>query len=185
MGKGISAFIAVFLWLPASPALAAELPPPAGQVVLTVAGNIENTNRGPFDAFEDAFLNYHSQEFKKAFAFDLAMLEALGLSQTMVTYAGWPKPVVFDGPRLSDVLKTAGWQGDKIVILALDGYATELTRAEVMAQNWIVATKANGRPLGIGQHGPLWIVYSLPDGQAAAAEDEQSWPWSAFFITVE
>src|SRR3546814_13399793 len=60
---------------------AAELAAPEGAVVVTVAGAIENTNRGAFDPDRDLFLKYHDRSFTKAAAFDRAMLEGLGLHQ--------------------------------------------------------------------------------------------------------
>jgi hypothetical protein len=45
--------------------------------------------------------------------------------------------------------------------------------------------KRDGRYLGIGQRGPLWLVYARRDGKAIGAEDEQRWPWAAFLIEVK
>ena len=54
---------------------AAELSQAAGQVVLTVVGNIEHTNRPGFNEFEDPFINYHDRSFEKAAEFDLTMCQ--------------------------------------------------------------------------------------------------------------
>src|SRR5215510_15779014 len=83
---------------------AAELGQPAGQVVLTVAGNFGATNRGPYDDFEDGFFKHHERKFDKAAAFDLAMLEGLGMHEVTVAYSGWPRTMRFEGPWLKDVL---------------------------------------------------------------------------------
>ena len=79
---------------------AAELGQPAGQVVLTVAGDVGATNRGPYDDFEDGFFKHHERTFSKAATFDLAMLEGLGLHEVTVTYAKWPRAARFEGPWL-------------------------------------------------------------------------------------
>jgi hypothetical protein len=164
---------------------AAELGQPAGQVVLTVAGDIGTTNRGPYDDFEDAFFKHHERKFEKAAAFDLAMLEGLGMHEVAVAYDKWPKAVRFEGPWLKDVLAAAGAAGKDITVLALDGYAEEISAADLAAYDWIVAIKRDGRYLEIGQRGPAWIVYARRDGKAIGAEDEQRWPWAAFLIEVK
>jgi hypothetical protein len=164
---------------------AAELGQPAGQVVLTVAGAVGATNRGAFDDFEDAFFKHHERKFDKAAAFDLAMLEGLGMQAVTVAYDKWPRPAHFEGPWLRDVLAAAGAAGRDITVLALDGYAAEISAADLAAYDWIVAVKRDGRYLDIGQRGPLWIVYARRDGQAIAAEDEARWPWAAFLIEVK
>jgi len=164
---------------------AADLGQPAGQVVLTVAGDVGATNRGPYDDFEDGFFKHHERKFDKAAEFDLAMLEGLGLHEVTVTYAQWPRAARFEGPWLKDVLAAAGASGKDVSVLALDGFATEISAADVEAYDWIVAVKRDGRYLGIGQRGPTWIVYARRDGKAIGVEDEQRWPWAAFLIEVK
>src|SRR5215475_10627261 len=93
---------------------AAELAQPTGEVVLTVAGAVGATNRGPYDDFEDAFFKHHDRKFDKAAAFDLAMLEGLGMHEVTVSYDKWPKPFRFEGPWLKDVLAAAGASGRDI-----------------------------------------------------------------------
>jgi hypothetical protein len=163
---------------------AAELGQPAGEVVLTVAGAIGATNRGPYDDFEDGFFKHHERKFDKAAAFDLAMLEGLGMHEVTVTYDKWPRTFRFEGPWLKDVLAAAGAAGKDVSVLALDGFATEISAADVDAYDWIVAVKRDGRYLDIGQRGPTWIVYARRDGKPIGAEDEQRWPWAAFLIEV-
>jgi hypothetical protein len=164
---------------------AKELGQPAGQAILTIAGDIGATNRGPFDAFEDAFFKHHNRHFDKAAAFDAAMLEALGMHEVTVSYAKWPRAFRFEGPWLKDVLAAAGADGKDISILALDGFATEISAADLAAYDWIVAVKRDGRYLDIGQRGPLWVVYARRDGKAITEADEQRWPWAAFLIEVK
>ena len=164
---------------------AAELGQPAGQVVLTVAGDVGATNRGPYDDFEDGFFKHHERKFDKAAAFDLAMLEGLGMHEVTVAYSGWPKAFRFEGPWLKDVLAAAGASGKDLSVLALDGFASDISAADVAAYDWIVAVKRDGRYLDIGQRGPTWIVYARRDGKPFGAEDEQRWPWAAFMIEVK
>ena len=164
---------------------AAELGQPAGLVVLTVAGAIETPNRGAFDEFEDGVFKYHERTFEKAASFDLAMLEGLGMQSVTVAYSGWPKAFRFEGPWLKDVLAAAGASGRDISALALDGFASEISAADLAAYDWLLAVKRDGRYLDIGQRGPLWIVYARRDGQAIAEADELRWPWAVFFIEAK
>ncbi len=164
---------------------AMALDKPAGPVVLTITGAIGETNRPPFDDFEDGFFKFHERRFDKAVAFDLAMLEALGLHEVSISYAEWPRPFRFEGPWLKDVLAAVGAKPTSVSILALDGFASELKAVDLDAYDWIVALKRDGRYLDIGQRGPLWIVYARRDGKAYTAEDEQRWPWASFLIEVK
>lgn len=165
-------------------ATAADLPAPEGAVVVTVAGNIANTNRGAFDADADLFLNYHGVSFDKAAAFDRAMLEALGMHEVEVAYEGGPAPVRVTGPRLADLVAAVGGEGETVSLMALDGFASEISRADLEALDWIVGIEQDGRPLGLGQRGPLWVVYTYPDGRALTADDEMRWPWATFYIEI-
>ena len=165
--------------------IAAELTKAVGPVVLTVAGNITETNRSAFSEGEDAFLGYHEKSFAKAAEFDLAMLESLGLQEVVIDLDGWPKPMTLQGPRLADVLAAAGAAGRDITVVALDGFGSEISAEDIAADDWIVGLKRDGRALGIGQRGPLWVVYGKRDGSALTAEDEMRWPWAAFFIEVK
>lgn len=162
----------------------AELAKPTGAVVLTIGGAAKYANRAPFNKFDDAFLNAHEYSFEKAAAFDVAMREKLGTVKTTIKAEPWPNAVTLEGPRLIDVLMAAGWTGSKITTVALDGFAVEISAADLAAHDWIFALKADGAPLGVGGHGPAWIVYEVPNGKASA-DDESRWPWAVFYIAAE
>lgn len=179
-----AALVAVGIMTLATGLAQAELAKPTGTVVLTVGGAVKYPNRPPFNAFDDAFLKTHEYSFTSAAAFDIAMLEKLGMVKTRIKAAPWPRAVTLEGPRLVDVLIAAGWTGNKITTVALDGFAVEITAAELAAQDWILALKADGAYLGIGGHGPAWIVYEVPDGKASEM-DEARWPWAVFYIAAE
>ena len=186
-GLGALACAAAFgltISIASEPSHAAEPATPTGQVVLTIAGNIATSNRPGFDDFEDGFLKYHDKSFTRAVAFDLAMLEALGMQSVTIDIDAWPKPARFEGPWLKDVLAAAGAAGKDVTLFALDGFGSELSAADVAAFDWIVGVKRDGRYLDIGQRGPLWVVYKRRDGKPVTDEDEQRWPWATFYIEV-
>ncbi len=185
IGRAIGFLLAAAVFTVPMGAPAEELGRPAGPVVLTVVGAIGATNRGPFDDFEDAFFKHHERRFEKAATFDTAMLEALGTHAVTIGYAGWPRPFRFEGPWLKDVLAAVGAAGRDVSVLALDGFAADISAADLSAHDWIVAVKRDGRYLDIGRYGPLWIVYARRDGKAPTEDDEQRWPWAAFLIEVK
>ncbi|MGI9505289.1 MAG: hypothetical protein ACR2RE_19795 [Geminicoccaceae bacterium] len=179
----IAAVFAVFAQF--GTALAADLSSAEGQVVFTVVGKIEKTNRAGFDAFEDPFTNYHDRKFDNAAEFDHAMLEALGMHEVEVNYEGWPRTIRLAGPLLSDVLVAVGADPDVLTVLALDGFAVELSKEDLANETWIVAIQLDGSYMNLGQRGPVWVVFDPGEDKTITAEEEGTWPWAAFFMQVD
>ena len=179
------AFVALGL-LAAGAASAQHLPEPAGPVVLTIKGSVDKTNRGPFDPFMDGLMNSHGVTgFQKAATFDVAMLEALGMKSLKVRYSDWPKGYTFEGPLLRDVLTAAGARGSTIRFLGLDGYEPEIPVTDAYNHDAVLAVKADGRYLGIGGRGPVWLVYPRDTDPKLKGMDDSKWLWAGFFMTVE
>src|SRR5512132_2498833 len=98
-----SILIALIAALCALPALAAEQQQaPKDMVLLTVSGTIGESNRGPLDPKKDSLLV--KADFKKAFAFDRAMLLGLEQGTVTATTAELGAPATFKGPLLREVL---------------------------------------------------------------------------------
>ena len=173
---------AIFALIIAGSPSAAESEAPAGPVVLTVAGNVANTNRPAYRDRLDVIFRYHKRTFDRAFAFDRATLEGLGTVALEIEHTGWGGPMTVSGPRLADVLDMAGCPGGLLETLALDGFSTGISREELDAHDWVVATRAEGRPLGLGGRGPLWLVFDPPGDRPATDEEADQWPWALFFI---
>lgn len=180
-GKLLGLGLAIMLWHTAANA---DLTKPQGQIVLTIGGAVSESNLGAPDHFTASFLKTLEYEYAQAAGFDVAMLEALGTVKTTIKAEPWPAGITLEGPKLSDVLAAAGWNGTKITSVALDGFAVEITAADVAAHDWILAVKGDGEYLRVGGRGPAWIVYDVPGGKASA-EDEARWPWAVFFIQAE
>lgn len=171
---------------PGAPTRAEALPPPAGPVLLTVAGAVENANRGPVDGFTDAFFAYHEIAFERAAEFDQVALEALGMHETRAHYPNWPGESTFEGPLLADVLKAAGAGGGALRAVALDGYASVIPLADLEKYPMLLALKRDGKYLGLGGRGPAWIVYPREDhAELQAAEDDSGLAWAVFVLVVE
>jgi len=161
---------------------ASEVPPAKGSVVLTVAGKVENWNRGAMAPERDNLLNHHKISFDKAMTFDADMLSALPVHELRVTAAG--AETTFGGPLLADVLKSAGAGFGAVKLIALDGTAVELSAEDVKNRNWILALLVNGVKVGIGDFGPLWLLHKPDKDDAPSKEELQSWVSSVFYIEV-
>jgi len=157
---------------------------PKGMVILTIAGAIGEENRGPVNDFDDGFFKYQERSFDKGFALDREMLEALPQREITAKATNWTKSYRLKGPLATDVLKLAGAGGKGATFYALDGYGVQLTAAELAAHDWVMALSADGKPLGLGGLGPLWMAFDVP-GEPTLSDDEARWPWAVFFIEVE
>jgi hypothetical protein len=161
---------------------------PAGSadnaIILTVTGEIGATNRGPLDEFQDVFLGHKGVKFDKAFEFSRASLNALGEQEVQIKRANWPALVTLRGPRLKDVLAAVKAQGNTVVLTALDGYESKFPVSGLRSDKVLLATEADGKPLSIGGHGPVWLVF--PEG-AVPGDDtsgDAGLAWSIYHIAV-
>ena len=172
------------LFLPLlAPAMALE--PAKGPVVLTIVGDMEDTNRPASQEAQDPFFAYHDRSFTAAAEFDRGMLEGLGTQSITIDVPGVIPSVQLEGPWLSDVLTAVGGEGKDITVLALDGFGSEIAAADLDRFDWLLALKQDGRYLGLGQRGPTWLVYSRRDGKPLTEEDELRWPWASFLIEIK
>ena len=154
--------------------------------MLTVSGVIANWNRGAFDEARDGFFKYHDIKFDKAMQFDRSMLANLAQGKVAVKPPQLRKSGVFDGPTLAALLKAVGAaKTAKVRVLALDGFAVEIDAASIEAKDWILATSVDGKPLSIGDQGPIWLLHTPGAAKGDVEKEEQSWPWAVFYMSVE
>lgn len=172
--------IALTCVLPAMPSWAEDAADP---VILTVTGNIAHSNRGPLNEFDDAVFAHLDVKFDKGFTFTLAELKALPQRTEKAKYDNWPREVTASGPSLVDVLKAAGAEGKKILVQAADGYAPELTAADVAGDKLILALTADGKPLHMGGRGPIWLFG--PTGAIADQQDDGGLVFEVIRIDVQ
>lgn len=158
---------------------------PAGEVLLTVAGDVSNVNWPAYDGKRDLFFMYHERTSGKAFGFDCAMLEGLGMVHIRIEFAGWDGPKNISGPHLADLLDAAGCGAGPIATLPMDAFGTEMSPARLAPHESVLSTRTDGRPRDIGGRGPLWLVFDPPGDRAATAEEESMWPWQWFFVRCE
>lgn len=114
---------------------------PNGQVVLTVSGNIGTTNQG-----EQA-------------EFDHAMFSELGMHTTVTSTPWHDETMTFSGPLARSVLEAVDAQGDSVIAIALNDYEAEIPVADFYEYDVILATHANGEPMSVREHGPVFVIY--------------------------
>jgi hypothetical protein len=180
--KGTLAIVALLLGCASA---RAELAVPSGPVVLTVVGDIANTNRGALDPAVDRLVHHHEQAFESAAVFDRARLEALGMESRQVGLSFQPEAQEIEGPPLAAGLEAVGAGPGPLCVLALDGFQVEITPKDLEAHDWLLGLKRNGRDLGLGDFGPAWLVFSpAADNNVASSEEAEMWPYQVFLIRV-
>lgn len=118
---------------------------PQQTVVLTVKGNIKNTNNG------------------QVADFDMTMLKALPPS-TIATQTPWTEGMVhFKGVKLTDILAHVASKGTAGEFTALNDYTVRIPFQHLDKDGPIIAYEMNGKPMSRRTKGPLWIVYPLDD----------------------
>ena len=175
--------------------LSGRAAPSAGRTgtgLLTLAGAITRSNRGPLDPALDQLMVKQGTQFTKAREFDAAMLARLPSVTIQPTLEYDAKPHKLSGPLLSAVVAAAGVAADARVMLALralDGYNVAVSLADAQRYRMIVATALDGVPLSIGGLGPLWAVYDadrLPDFKNMPLKERFGLcPWGLYFIEVK
>jgi hypothetical protein len=115
------------------------------------------------------------------------MLDALDQTEITIPYGpeGNKREITFSGPLLSAVMSMAGAEGKTAKPMALDGYQAEIPWSSIEAHNPIVATHADGSPMGIGGYGPTMIVFPPTDDADLAAEQAGQQVWALAYIGIE
>lgn len=174
----------IFLLSLLAAALAACSPGGDGKspVVLTLTGQLAETNRGAVSPREDLFLNWLGAESERVFEFTAADLAALPQTTVAADYpAGGPEHS-FTGPRLSAVLEAAGARGEIVTAVALDGYGADIPRALIDEYDVILATHRDGAPLKLGGFGPAQVVFPRAEAQALRGMDDSLWVWGVVWM---
>jgi hypothetical protein len=177
--------VALLLALFGTSALAAdEAPTPKGMVLLTVGGYVGKSNRGPLDKKHDSLLAKLDVDFKHGFEFDREML--LGLPQGTVEAKpiGFKEEATFKGPVLHEVLRFIEAAKVKTTFAAADGYKGYLLPEDIDGSDYILALEANGKPLGVGQQGPLWLMNTRKVGETVGQDNRGSRIWALVYMHI-
>jgi len=146
---------------------AAALSAPAGKVILTVSGNIANTNSGGNALF------------------DRAMLEALGVSELAQKTPWTDGQQVFTGVLGSRILEAVGARGKMIVAKAINDYQVQIPVSDLRNYPVLFALKQNGNYMRVRGKGPIWIIYpkeTYPELDTDEITDRWVWQLSEMVI---
>jgi len=119
----------------------ATIPAPSQTPILTVSGRIKVTNGDG------------------AARFDRAMLEAMGLQRIETTTPWHAGMVRFEGVSLAKLMQTVGAEGDRVSVVALNDYSSEIPIEDFAKYNVILALKRDGEYMPVRDKGPLFVVY--------------------------
>ena len=139
--------------LTASVAQAEEmLSTPTGDVILTVSGDIQQTNVGDTAQF------------------DMDMLKAMD-AETFVTTTIWTDgDQTFTGVPLNALLDAVGVDSGTLSASAINDYTVEIPVEDETTSQAIVAYMNNGEIMSVRDKGPLWIVYPYDSDDSLRAE---------------
>ena len=157
------------------------------QVVLTVYGEISNTNRGPIDPFDDILMYGLGGEFDAAYEFCRNELAALPQVTITADYGNFEDgPVTATGPTLASVLDAAGASAalNDVVLTAVDGYQYVVEAGADMSQV-LAAIEADGAVLDFGGRGPVWIFAEPGVLNDASGEVDDGLVWALIMVEVE
>jgi len=141
-------------------AYAASLATPADKPILTISGKISVTNKD------------------NTAQFDRAMLESLGLVAIETTTPWHDGKVRFEGVSLDKLMKQVGASGQRVVVVALNDYTTEIPMEDFGKFNVILAIKLNGEYMSVRDKGPLFVIYpydSNPDLKSQTYYARSAW----------
>ena len=146
---------------------AGTLPKPEGKVLLTLTGNIANTNADG-----------------KA-VFDTASLEKLGMISFQTNSPWYNGRTTFTGISLQKLMDYVGAKGTIVKVTALNDYTTVIPLSDFKKYNVILALKINGEYMRVRDKGPLFIVYpydSVPELNNQVFYSRSAWQVSKMSI---
>ena len=124
---------------------AGTLPAPTGRVLLTIEGDITNTNR----------------EGKAEL--DREMLEQIGLVDIETWTPYTQGSAVWRGVTLRALLDHVGARGEMLKASALDFYTIDIPVSDADEHGAFIALYKDGKVLRVRDKGPAWILYPFMD----------------------
>jgi hypothetical protein len=122
-----------------------SLDAPAGRVMLTITGDIEQRNASA------------------GAQFDLVMLEKLPVRSYATRTPWFPEPRKFTGVLLRDLLAAVGARGQIATAVALNDYRVDIPVAEAQRHDLLVAWLLDDKPMAVRDKGPLVVMYPFDD----------------------
>lgn len=128
-------------------AQADTLAAPDGAVILTVTGQIDQTN-----ADQEAHL-------------DLGLLTAMGRVEIKTSTIWTDGLQHFEGVPLATVMAAVGAHGSVLRVTALNDYAVDIPISDAVPGGPLLAFQMNGVALSPRDKGPIWLVYPYDAGE--------------------
>jgi hypothetical protein len=154
----LGAFIALIAAI--GVAYAASLAAPTERPILTISGKIGVTNKDGTAQF------------------DRSMLEALGMVKVETTTPWHEGKNTFEGVSIDKLMQQVGATGERVVVVALNDYTTDIPIEDFRKFNVILALKRNGEYMSVRDKGPLFIIYpydSNPDLKSQTYYARSAW----------
>lgn len=131
--------------LPVAVLAETPLPPPGGEVLLRLEGDIARPNVGD------------------ALHLDRSQLMALP-SRVIETHIPWAEGVFrFEGPLMRAVLAAAGVEAEHVRVHALNDYVAEIPVSDFQDYDVILALERDGEPIAVRDLGPLMVLYPFDE----------------------
>lgn len=146
------------------------IPPPSGEVILTISGDVSVTN------VDDTL------------QLDMPTLERLGLVKYSLVDPYSNEDAVFTGVLMSDLVKVLGITDSSKVLhlVALDDYQVDLTMAQTELWPIILATRNNDEYITVDNSGPTRIIFPYDVyPELDPGEHVVDWIWSVSSIRVD
>jgi len=146
------------------------VPPPSGDVILTITGRISNSN------VDDSL------------QFDMETLDQLGLVEYSVDdQQAEGRVATFQGVLLSKVLEIAGIdeEATSLRTIALNDYAIDIPISDANDYPVMIATSVNGERMTIERYGPTRIIYPYESYEFDVTVYDPRWIWQLSTIVVE
>jgi hypothetical protein len=119
---------------------------PTGPVILTVTGNITNTNTD-----------------NKTAEFDREMLLKLEVVEQKTT-TPWSEGVdLYRGPLLKSLMAVLGVKSGTLTVTALNDFSAVVPVEDAYDYKVILAMDINGQPMSVRTKGPLFLLYPFSD----------------------
>jgi len=77
----------------------------------------------------------------------------------ITTATTWTARARFSGPRFTDVLAQFGAHGSKVSLIAIDDYKVDLSMADIVRYQPILALSMDGERLPPRGRGPFWLMF--------------------------
>lgn len=126
------------------------LPQPTGPVLLTLTGNITNTNVGDSAQLDRKMLSELPQHT---------------LTTTMAWVSKNERPHDYIGFSATDLLTLVGGTGGVLRIKALNQYVIDVPVSDFVKYGAIFAIKKDGKDIGIRNLGPIMVLYPFDDNE--------------------